>query len=356
MNRLPLFAVPLLAFSLASCGPRDEAPARVAQGPAMDVRVVRAGGSAGADLVLPARVAAREEVTLTARLAARLTGLPLREGDRFRRGQVLARFEAPETRAALASARAALESAAYQRQVARLQEARMESLYAARVAALREVEGARADRRAAEAGYAQALAATDQMGSGTAIEAPFDGVVVRRHADEGASLSPGQPLLDIRSAAAGEIACAVPESELPRLGAPGAQVQIGEGPWRAARLLRVDGMTDFATRSRVARFGLGAGEAALEPGAFARVRLGGAAGPAAGTSAAAASVPARALVRRGGLTGLFVVDEGVARLRWLRVGRESADRVEVLAGLEPGDLVVLDPAGLQDGRAVRSAP
>lgn len=346
----------LLAAGLVSCGARDHAPTPGASPVA--VEVLRASPSTAEPLVLPARVTAREEVTLGARMAARLTGLPLREGERFRRGQVLARFDAPETRAGLESARAALEAAAFRRDIARLQEARMESLYTSRVAALREVEGARAERHAAEADWARARAMADQVGSAVAIEAPFDGVVVRRHADLGAELGPGQPLLDIRSDAVGEITVPVPESELGRLASGRAEFQIGAGPWRAATLARLDGMTDFATRSRVARF-RSAG-APLEAGAFARVRLPAVAERVPGgddaLSSLPLSVPSRALVRRGGLTGVFVVEGAIARLRWLRVGREDAGRIEVLAGLEAADQVVANPTGLEDGRAVRIAP
>jgi RND family efflux transporter MFP subunit len=359
MKRLVLPLLLASAAALSSCGRGEHAVSHAGDEPPLEVQVVRAGAAPDDPLVLPARVAAREEVTLEARVAARLTALPLREGDRFRRGQVLARFEAPETRAALQGARAGLEAATYQRDLARLQEARMESLYAARVAALREVEGARAERRGAEAAWAQANAAASQMESATAIEAPFDGVVVRRHADVGATLGPGQALLDLRSHAVGEITAAVPESELSRLEGP-AEFQVGAGPWREARLARVDGMTDFATRSRVARFRPAEPGKALEAGAFARVRLAAAKVARTGGDDALASmpfsVPSRALVRRGALTGVFVVEDQVAHLRWLRVGRESGEQIEVLAGLEPGDQVVADPAGLEDGRRVKVAP
>jgi membrane fusion protein, multidrug efflux system len=58
-------------------------------------------------------------------------------------------------------------------------------------------------------------------------------------------------------------------------------------------------------------------------------------------------------VRRGSLTGVYVAEGGIARLRWLRVGRDSAGRTEVLAGLSAADDVIEDPAGLEDGRAVK---
>lgn len=359
MSKTPrlVLSLAIVAF-VAGCGGGVEHQVSDTR-PALAVRVLRVAAESGQLLVLPARVSAREEITITARMPGRLTSLPLREGDHFAAGQTLASFDAPETRAALEGAEAALAAASLQRDIARRQEARIDSLYAIGVAALHEREGAQSERRAAEAGWAQARAQADQMRTGTTIEAPFDGVVVRRHVDVGITAGPGQPLLDVRSLAAGEIIASVPESELERLAGGRAEYQLGDGPWRAALLTRVDGMTDFTTRSRTARFHP-AGRDAPEPGAFARVRLAAATDRHAPAPVDAVqpglSVPATALVRRGGLTGVYVVEDGVARLRWLRVGREGGGAVEVLAGLAPTDSVISDPAGLEDGRAVRVGP
>ncbi len=349
-----LAVVALLAVAAGGCGGAADRVHETPLSP-LTVAVLHAGAASGDALVLPARITARDEVTLTARLAARLTALPVREGDHFRAGQALAQFDAAETRAQLEGARAGLAAATVARDIARRQEARMDSLVVARVAAQRELEGAQAERRAAEAAWAQAKAQVDGVSSGTTLAAPFAGVVVRRHADPGATVGPGQPLLDIRSDEVGEIVASVPESELGRLRAGHAEFQAGDGAWRAATLVRVDGMTDDATRSRTARF-RAAGGGALEAGAFARVRLAAVGGAIVGATAERGlSVPASALVIRGGLTGVFVVEDGVARLRWLRVGRTNGGAVEVLAGLAPGDAIVVAPQGLTDGRPVKVA-
>jgi membrane fusion protein (multidrug efflux system) len=65
-------------------------------------------------------------------------------------------------------------------------------------------------------------------------------------------------------------------------------------------------------------------------------------------------VPRDALVRRGQMVGLFVVDGGAARLRWVRVGLDDGDGVEVLSGLRVGEQVVVGEARdrLTDGRRV----
>jgi multidrug efflux pump subunit AcrA (membrane-fusion protein) len=54
-------------------------------------------------------------------------------------------------------------------------------------------------------------------------------------------------------------------------------------------------------------------------------------------------VPADAVVRRSEVTAAYVVDGTEVALRQLRLGRLYGDRIEVLAGLEPGETIALDP-------------
>ena len=55
-------------------------------------------------------------------------------------------------------------------------------------------------------------------------------------------------------------------------------------------------------------------------------------------------MPASAVVRRGEMSGVYVVDaNGAARLRQVRLGRADEARIEVLAGLSAGERVALDP-------------
>jgi multidrug efflux pump subunit AcrA (membrane-fusion protein) len=64
-------------------------------------------------------------------------------------------------------------------------------------------------------------------------------------------------------------------------------------------------------------------------------------------------VPISAVFARGGLNGLFVARDGTARLRWVALGERSGDTVEIRAGLEAGERVILDPAGLVEGAPLR---
>ena len=355
-HRIVALRATLLAAALALGGCASaRTPARPASATTpVDVRVAKPSTTTdAAAFVLPGRVHADEEVTLAARVAARLTRVAA-AGARFRAGDVLATFDSPGAAAALAAARTALAAATARRDRARMQAARLDSLYAASVVATSDVELAQVDRRGAEAAYDAAAAALAQWTEGTRLAVPFAGVVVRRRADAGEALQPGAPVLDVRSDGAREVVVAVPESRLDAVavaGAPAA-IAVGDAAWRPAVLAHVDGMTDAATRTRMAHFTAADG-GAMEPGAYARVRLGPRHTGPSGTSRL--TVPASALVRRGGLAGVYVVADGRARLRWLRLGDADGERAEVLAGLWPADEVALDPSRLTDGAPVRAA-
>lgn len=367
-RRLPAARTILALLSVGvlptlGCASHEARPASSAVAETVSVRTTLPGADeTWASLVVPGRVKAREEVTLTARIEARLTELPRREGDTFRAGEVLARFDAPETRDALRSARQALHAAEARRNQAAADEARAQALFERRVIAARDLELAQLELASAEAGEADARAEVQRWEESTALTAPFAGVIARRHVDPGRTVAPGEALLDLRSSATGEIEAAIPESALPVLAGAVFRYQFAEGDWRPARLARVDGMTDYTTRTRRAYL-LPDDAADLEPGSFVRVRLvRERRGEDASTSRtqhdqpAALAVPADALVHRGALTGVYVVRDDRAWLRWLRVGRASEGSVEVLAGLSPDEPIVLEPAAVSDGQPVRSAP
>jgi hypothetical protein len=143
----------------------------------------------------------------------------------------------------------------------------------------------------------------------------------------------------------------VPESLDADLARADIAFQGGDAVWRAARVVRRDGMTDPATRTRTVH--VAPRDAPLpEPGAFVRVRV----RRAGDATTRGVRVPEAALVRRGGLTGVYVIEAERARLRWIRTGASDEGSVDVLAGLDAGELVARDARTLSDGLLVTLAP
>lgn len=78
--------------------------------------------------------------------------------------------------------------------------------------------------------------------------------------------------------------------------------------------------------------------------------------PAAGNNNP--EIPRAAFVERGGLPGVFVLDSnGLARFRLVRLGKTTGDRLEVISGLQPGELLVRgDLAEVRDGSPIATKP
>ncbi|HET8648068.1 MAG TPA: efflux RND transporter periplasmic adaptor subunit [Vicinamibacteria bacterium] len=321
------------------CGTAEPPRTAPSAPPPRAVRTVAAHAQAGAGGSAPATVVARSHAVLAARFAGTVTALPLREGDAFAAGAVLVRLDARAPAAAQAAAEADLA-------VAETDRARMESLRAKGAATPREAEQAAARAGAARA----AMMAAREAFAYAQLRAPFPGRVATRPVNVGDVVSPGTPLLEIEGADGFELRASLGAGEAAPF-RPGTRI-------RAA----VDGMetpVEGRVRSLSAagdplthRFELRADLAltsGLRSGLFARLMLPAAAGDGRLT------VPSSAVFARGGLSGVYVIADGRARLRWIAAGAASEGQTEVRAGLAAGERVALEPAGLEDGTPAAEA-
>lgn len=338
-------AVLVLGLGLAACSGREAptSPAPPAM-PARDVRtteIVRTSDP-GAVAVAGA-VQARERAALSARVSASVTHLPYREGERVPAGAVVVRLDDAAGRAALAAAEAGVQAAESDLQ-------RTRRLLDVGASTPRELERATA---AASGARAQLTAVRDNLAY-SALRAPFAGRVAARRVNLGDVVSPGLPLVEIEGDGGFELWATVESAVAARLrlGAKLDALVDGQPGPLTATVTAIAPSGDATTHRFELKADLPAAPG-LRAGLFARLLVPGAAAEPRLT------VPATALLERGGLTGLFVVKDGEARLRWVAAGAREGDSVEIRAGVEAGERVVLDPAGLSDGAAVdetRGAP
>lgn len=350
--RLPVtLAVAMLATATACRAP--EASARTAEDPAADrstvpVTVARVGRTdRPAPLVVAATLAAKEEIPLGFKIGGVVARVSAEPGERVRAGQVLAELADDEIGAAVRKAREGREKA--ERDLARAR-----ALYADSAVtraqlddATTGLEVARADERAAQFNRRFAT-----------ITAPAEGIVLRRQAEVGEQVPPGQPVIVLRTARRGMIA-RVTLSDRERL-----RVQPGD-----AATVRFDAAPGEPLRGRVRVVGVapmpmtGAYEAeiALEGAGALPSGLVGTAMilPATGRAGAAVPMlPVEALVEADGdSAAVFIVEGDVARRRSVRIGELVDGHVRIRAGLTGGEpVVVAGGAYLADGRRVRPSP
>ena len=325
----------ILGLGLAACGGHEQTRAKGHEaGPAKDVKtaeVVRDGGVG--EVAVPAAVQARKRAALSARMPASVTELPYQEGQWVEAGAVVVRLDDAALRAAVAAAEAGLKAVASDLE-------RTKALLEKGAATPRELEQMTA---AASAARAQLESARDNL-SHAALRAPFAGRVASRRVNLGDVVTPGMPLLEIEGQGGLELRATV-ESEIAATLRPGSKVRAmvdGQSGPLAATVTAIAPSGDETTHRFEVKADLPAATG-LRAGLFARVLVPGIAADPRLT------VPAAALFDRGGLTGLFVVSDARARLRWVAVGVRDGDSVEIRAGVEAGEHVALDPKGLVDG-------
>lgn len=280
--------------------------------------------------------------TLSTKLTGTVTEITVREGQRVREGQALARIDARDVAAQRRQADAALAAAEAIDHDAETQVRRMRALYADSAAPKAQLEAAEVGRARAEAALGTARAAAegvDALETYATIRAPFAGLVTRRFVDRGAFVAPGAPIVAVENASRLRIVVTVGPSALHGL-TPGTRLDaviesspamaIVEGivPATGGALYTINALVDNPADRFLAH---GASTLALPQG----VRVG-------------LLIPESALVREGDLTGVRVQGVSGPELRWLKVGRVERGTAEVLAGLKPGDRVIVSPAIVGD--------
>ena len=322
-------------------------------------------------------VQARTTATIMARILAPVQDVRVAPGDRVRAGQVLivldGRDLAALARGASAAARAAdqgVTAAASEQQaadaalaLARATHERIAGLHAKRSATSQELDDATGALRAADAraagtaaraqaavsGVDSARAASEAAGTTASfalITAPFDGVVTEKMVEPGNMAAPGTPLLRLEDTRGFRLDVRVDESRI-GLVAPGAVVPVsldsglgGSPATVSGTVAEIGRAVDADARAFLVKITL-PDTAGLRSGTFGRAHF-------RGEARRALTGPAGALVHRGQVTSVFVVEKGIARVRLVNMSG-----TEVLAGLSDGEIaIVAAPPMLTDGRRV----
>jgi RND family efflux transporter MFP subunit len=287
-------------------------------------------------------VAAVEHADLSAQTDGRVLEVRVDVNDRVAAGQVLLRLSAVEQRASVDSAQAQVRSAAASADEAEASYRRYAALAGAQYVSRAQLDQARATRDAAVAARQSAaaqLAQARQPADYTVIRAPFAGVVSARQVQPGEAVATGQALLSLYAPGAQRIDVQVPQSDAAAIrAAPRAQVRLDDGRALTVPQVVVFPTADPNSHSVTVRVPLPALAPAPAPGTTAKVAF---AVPDAAT--ATLWIPRAALLQRGELSAAYVLAAGTLSLRQLRVGRQDAQRVEVLAGLQAGERVARDP-------------
>ena len=370
--------LPISVLLLTSCG--SEPARRAAQPQASPVAVQVATVTSQdwpASYEATGTVRARTTATVSSKVMGYVQQVSVQVGDRVRQGQALITLDArdldvnlrraeaggaevqsaiPELENATAAAKANLD-------LAQTTYNRMKELAGKKSISNQEMDEASARLKAAEANYEMMRSRRAQITSKAAVveqevraagimrdyaklAAPFNGVVITRTVEPGNLATPGAPLLTIEQDGLYRLEASVDESKLASVRVGQAVEAVIEADRKLkARVSEIVPSVDAASRTYIVKLDLPA-TPNLRTGMFGRAIF------PLGVQKVVA-VPLAALMERGQLQSVFVVEDGVAHTRLVTTGRRTGNAVEVLSGLTAGEKVALPvPVGLQDGARV----
>ena len=298
-------------------------------------------------------VEAVNQATISAQTSGRVIELPYDVNDTVAEGDVIVRFTDVEQKSAKSRAQSQIASAQAAYNEAQSSYQRIAEVYERKLVAKAQLDQERARRDAAKAALDAARAQLSEVGQQmdyTVVRAPYSGIVTERHVQVGESVRPGQPLISGVSLQDLRVSVEVPQSAIgPIRKLQAADVLLaGDGSQRiAASKVTVFPYADPATHTFTVRLELPGDNTALFPGMTVKVAF-------ATGDAKRLLIPISALVQRGELLGIYVVDGTEVRLRQVRSGHRFGESVEILAGLGAGEHYATDPAAAAQWLARRN--
>ena len=231
----------------------------------------------------------------------------------------------------------AVESAKQNKSLAESTWQRYKNMYDEKALSRQEMDQIETQKKVAEAEYERTVAMAQEAKtylSFTRVTAPVSGRVTEKRIDAGSMVSPGVPLLVIEGGGGSYIEASIDAGlgDKVKTGMTVEAVVETINEPIAGTIREVFPSVDPLSRTFTIKVGLK--DARPRSGLFARIRI-----PVGKREAIL--VPNQAIVRKGQLTGVYVVDsQGIVTYRLIRTGNTSAGGTEILSGLTVNDRVI----------------
>ena len=387
--------VMLLSLLVAGC--KSQYPAGARQNRAGDEKAARQVKTArveetpfGEAVTANGTLAAYDQTTASVKVPGRLRTITVDLGSVVRLGQVIAQVEpqdynlrVQQAEAALAQARARLglspdgrddnvnpaETGTVRQARAVLDEARVnrdrssklveqgvvarsdfDSADAAYKVALSRYQDAIEEIRNRQAVMAQRrseLSLARQQLADTSVRAPLAGIVQEKRASVGEYLAAGAPVVNIVKMDPLRLRAEVPEREAKNVRS-GQNVRVtidGDTNVYIGQIMRLSPVIAQQSRMLLVEADV-RNNGKLRPGAFAHAEI------VTNDAQMVATVPSKAIVTFAGIEKVIVVQNGKALEKPVTTGRRNGEWTEIVAGVNVGDQVIVDPGNLQSGQAV----
>ena len=302
-------------------------------------------------------VVAQRKAAIASKATGRIVALYHREGDKVRRGDIIAKIESADVEAALEQARAELAVAAASLFDAKRIFERSDTLLFRSLISQAEFDAARSHFDGVQATVRSREAAVKAAGvalENTIIRAPFDGTILSKNADVGEVVAPFAAgassrvaVVTIADMASLQVEADVNESNITNVSIrQPVEVTLDAYPERRYRAI-VDKIVPTADRAKATvmtkiRFLERDDRVLPEMGAKAHF-LREAPGDTSASTASLLVVDARAVVRTSSGSAVFVLEGTTAKLTSVRTGAKIGAMIEIVEGIAQGTKVIVNP-------------
>jgi RND family efflux transporter MFP subunit len=332
---------------ITSCG-NEEKKVAVDTTPAINVKVSKVAlNNNNPFLAVSGKIQASNSAELSTRIMGYVNKVHVNVGDKVKKGQLLVSINNTDLQAKRAQVNAGISQAKTAFTNAEKNYSRFKNLFESNSVTQKEMDDMTANYQMAKAGLESANQMKNEINAQFAysnITAPFSGVITSKNIENGAMANPRMPLISIETPGNFEVIAMVPETEISQI-KKGVSVDVLV---KSLEKTIIGTVTEVSTSAKntggqyLVKINLEKTEVAILSGMFTTVQF-----PVDKINASEmVLIPVDAIVKNGQLSGIYTVSEtNTAMLRWLRLGKTYADKVEVLSGLNADESYILSADG-----------
>lgn len=349
MNINTILSISVILSLVLSCGNSKENEKEI-NPETISVQVSKANGIQNVGnnaFVVSGKLESSNTSNVSAKVMGKILQIPVREGQYVKAGQLIAVIKSDDLRAQKSQTSAVISEAQAALQNAQTNFNRFQTLYNQQSATKFELDNAKMQLDMAKSRVAQAKQAQNQVSSIIAeanVTAPFSGTVTQKHTEAGALASPGMPLVTIEATGNLVLKALIPESEIENV-KTGQVVEVtfqANGDKTSGQISLINPSTQFTGSQYEIEIRLIGNKQIiqhLKSGMYANVLINRIyeRKPNA-NDIQQLYIPKTAIVENGQLKGIYTVSkDNKAILRWIRIGKDLGDKVEVLSGLSANE-------------------
>ncbi|EGV42066.1 efflux RND transporter periplasmic adaptor subunit [Bizionia argentinensis JUB59] len=342
-----IFSLITASLFMASCGSKDQKE-EIDNTPAIPVTVNQVTtDSSNPFLFVSGKIQATNSADLSTRMMGYVNKVHVNVGDKVNKGQLLVSINNADLQAKQAQVNAGITEATAAFNNAQKDYNRYQSLFASSSASQKEMDDMTANFEMAKARLEGAKQMKNEVNAQFAysnITAPFSGIVTSKTIETGDMANPGVPLISIETPGNFEVMAMVPETEISQI-KKNTEVRVLVKSINEAlkgNVVEVSSSAKNTGGQYLVKIALNKTEANILSGMFVSVQF-----PVEkqGTTELVL-IPTEAIITQGQLSGVYTVSQSnTALLRWLRLGRNYGDQVEVLSGLSADEAYIVSAEG-----------